>query len=167
MLVAEKEAEETQQQVILRTTRNRQLFTISCNRKSIIHLRLALPLELRFFYSLEGIRAGDKNLPRTKPQCQSRAGPLRQSQVGFGRSGAESMQAFESFGYSYDPIFLLWEAQAHLGTQSSEGAFPNAPKMKKFIALELMIMSIIPLLAELMSNGIDIWKTVFSDKKIK
>lgn len=37
-----------------------------------------------------------------------------------------------------------------------EITFKNALKIKKLIVLELIIMSVIPLLAELMANGIDI-----------
>ncbi|MEQ8906128.1 hypothetical protein [Ekhidna sp.] len=44
----------------------------------------------------------------------------------------------------------------HIKEPPKEVTLSNALKMKKFIAMELIIMSIIPLLAELMANGIDI-----------
>lgn len=55
------------------------------------------------------------------------------------------------------PTILFLKTKRRLNKdQSAEMEFSAAPRVKKVIAIELAIMTIIPLLAELMANGIDI-----------
>ncbi|WP_420575721.1 DUF2214 family protein [Ekhidna sp.] len=54
------------------------------------------------------------------------------------------------------PTVMIARAKKLLKKHSAEEvSLPNAMKMRKFIIAELIIMSCIPLLAELMANGID------------
>lgn len=56
----------------------------------------------------------------------------------------------------YPTVMIARAKKQNKENPTQEIAMPNAHKMKRFVLGELIIMSCIPLLAELMANGIDI-----------